>query len=126
MHSAMDQIKWDLSSMSVSVFGMFRPYHFLESNFDCRYALVPQPEHHAPGPGPTGASGPAPRSPGASSGEPGGLFNGFFGPTSNDQSSGASSRPRHNGSSRRRSNTDPRRRHGSSSERDLPGGWGES
>jgi len=99
----------------------------------CRYALIPQPEHHAPGQGPSGvpgspsngsAGGPVPRLPGASNADMGGLFNPFFGSMGGGgQSDGASSNPRTSG--RSRSNPDPRRRHRSGSGRDFPGGWGE-
>jgi len=97
----------------------------------CRYALISQPEHHAPGQGPSGASGnppngsasgPVPRSPGTGNVDTGGLFNTFFG--SGGQSGGASSNPRTAGT-RSRSNPDPRRRNRSGGGRDFPGGWGE-
>nr|GAT57480.1 predicted protein [Mycena chlorophos] len=80
----------------------------------CRYALVPQPEHHGPPPANAGAStsrGPAPP------GGPGGaLFQTLFGQVANGASSASGSR------SRRRASSDTPRGSGNNH---IPGGWEE-
>jgi len=106
----------------------------------CRYALVPQPGHESPGPGPAGgsgsppntsSSGPPPRSPGAGNADAGGLFSSVFNSMGSGRSSGGSGRPRTTTTTRYRSYPDPnqrsssRRQNGSGNERDFPGAWGE-
>lgn len=109
---------------------------FLYLNINGRHALVPQPEHHPPGPGPAGASGSSPGGPTSRSSDPShadtgrGFFNSFFSSTSSGQSGGAGGNRRTAGTGTR-ANSDPspfvpvRRRQGSGRGQDFPGGWGE-
>jgi len=105
----------------------------------CRYALVPQPEHHTPGQGSAGSSEstlngssnrPSPRPPGPANEDSGGFFNSMFGSTSSGHSGNASGSPRTTASRSRsypdpRQRTNTRRRDGSGSGQDFPGAWGE-
>ncbi|KAJ7070795.1 hypothetical protein C8F01DRAFT_1107886 [Mycena amicta] len=84
----------------------------------CRYALVPQPEHHAPPPANDGNNGSSSRRGPTSPGGPGGaLFQSLFGEVAN----GSSSTSRSAGQSTSR-NT---RRRASSDTGNFPGGWEE-
>lgn len=99
----------------------------------CRYALIPQPEHHSPGQGPAGNNGSRPTSPSGgspdasggngngrngnshgsgngSSNSGGGIFGSFFGSRQSGHSNG------------RRSSAGQ----SSASSRRIPGAWGDS
>jgi len=89
----------------------------------CRYALIPQPEHHGPPPASASGSGPeARRSPPSSpnAGPGGTLFQSLFGYTGNG-TGGSGGQGGSGGSSRRRSNSDTT---GNSSSH-VPGSWND-
>ncbi|KAI0348286.1 hypothetical protein BDW22DRAFT_1480109 [Trametopsis cervina] len=94
----------------------------------CRYQLVPQPEHHTPGPGPPGGSN-GPRSPGNGNGTgtTGGYpQGGFLGNLVNMLSSGGAPGAGSNSTSPGNDNR-PRQQSNSSrhDEHDIPGGWND-
>ncbi|PCH34197.1 hypothetical protein WOLCODRAFT_22530 [Wolfiporia cocos MD-104 SS10] len=99
----------------------------------CRYQLVPQPDSHAPGPGPPGGSAPSPENPRRRSGSGGGssgtnFLSSFFGGLGGSGSSGSSgtgnsssSNNNNNQGSSRNNQSSSRRQHQDS----IPGGWDE-
>ncbi|KAF4573252.1 hypothetical protein EYR40_003662 [Pleurotus pulmonarius] len=95
----------------------------------CRFALVPQPEHHNPGEGPSSGNdrpSPSPPRPSGGSGQPPNLFQTLYNIMGSGSNSGGSGSGNGNGTQqRRRSSSTPQPSRPTSDRDHIPGEWHE-